>query len=299
LVTPGRLLELLLRPVPEHRAAWKHALRAELAGLDDPRERWSFARSCWPLPLRYALAGPRRTGVLVFAALAAAVVFDYVVHRDGPAAWLSTPLLVWYFGLLLAGTARRSPLARRTVTIGGLTALAATGAALAMTLLAPASSWEFPLAVVFVAALAAASFTARDSRQRTDAASRTADGADPQGAGAALGAPRGGVAGQRAGAVLGASGGGAARQRAGAALWAAGGVALLLPVAAFAALDLSPLWGGGGVPANGLRTEPPEARDAYAGLLLVAFVVAAALTVVTARRSSRAARFSRSSSASR
>src|SRR5262249_44222789 len=83
LVTPERLLELLLRPVPANRAAWKDALRAELAGVGDRRERWAFALSCWRLPLRYALTGPRGAGLLVLAVLAAAEVFDQRVNRDG------------------------------------------------------------------------------------------------------------------------------------------------------------------------------------------------------------------------
>ncbi|MGI5237051.1 hypothetical protein [Dactylosporangium sp. CA-139066] len=321
-MTPERLLELLLRPVPATRETWKSALRAELAGLDDPRARWSFARGCWPLPLRYALSGPRRVGLLVFATASAAMVFDWQVNRDGPAAWLCTPLLVWYVGLLLAGTARRSPLTRRTVATGGATALATTAAALAMTLLAPASSWEFPVAVAAVAALVAASFAVREQRHvacrgRGDAAALAAgeprlaaarDAGDPvagetrpmgarEAGDSAAGEPRSAVA-RQAGAFVAMAGGsgpmgarpavaGQGRQRVGAALWAAGGVALLLPVAAFAALDLSPLWGGGGVPANGLGAEPPEARDAYAGLLLVAAAAAVALTVITKRRSPR------------
>ncbi|MFG2044398.1 hypothetical protein [Dactylosporangium sp. NPDC048998] len=238
-MTPERLLEILLRPVPGHRAAWKDAIRAELAGLDDPRERWAFALSCWRLPLR-ALAAPRAAGLLVLTGLAAAKVFDAWVKRDGSgtgrvALMVTAGLLVWYLALLLAGTARRSPLARRTLAAGGVAALAATGIWLALTLLSPVGTgWHLPLATAAIAALAAA---------------------------LCAGPP--------------------ARQRAAAALWAAGGVALLLPPVAFVTLDLSGLWGRAGVPDYGLGASWIEARDAYEGLLLVAVVAAAALTLLT------------------
>ncbi|WP_432829646.1 hypothetical protein [Dactylosporangium sp. CA-092794] len=182
MVTPERLLELLLRPLPADRAAWKDALRAELAALDDPRERWAFARSCWRLPVR-ALAGPRAAGLGVLTVLAGAEVFDVTAHPDWPGSRHLAPivacLLLWYLAVLLAATAHRSPLPRRALVVGGLAALAAAAAWLTITLLSATVGGDpaFPVATAAIAALAAASFADPGARSRAGAALWAAGGA--------------------------------------------------------------------------------------------------------------------------
>jgi len=55
---PQKLLDVVLRYLPEERREWGVAMRAELAHLQQPFARWQFAWGC----ARVALFPPRRGG---------------------------------------------------------------------------------------------------------------------------------------------------------------------------------------------------------------------------------------------
>jgi hypothetical protein len=100
---PSRILGAAVRRMPPARAEWGSAMRAELADIQSPRERWHFALGC----ARVALFPPGNRGLLWAFAASAAFVLPPIAtsayldtwegHRVRPggllAAWLINTIL--------------------------------------------------------------------------------------------------------------------------------------------------------------------------------------------------------------
>ena len=69
--TAERLLALVTTGLPEHRAEWGAALRAELAAIDDPTARRRFARGAAATASRHGLGGRVLLGVAAGIGIAA------------------------------------------------------------------------------------------------------------------------------------------------------------------------------------------------------------------------------------
>ena len=128
---PGRLLELAVGMLPEHRRAWGGAMAAELAEVHGRSTRWRFALSCAGAALRMprSSSGPPvalAAGIVVAAGAAAGLLVGMVL----PGLALFSTSFVAVLGALVVLTIARSR--RLQLPVPGPTALVVVGVALSI-----------------------------------------------------------------------------------------------------------------------------------------------------------------------